>query len=158
MTLREKTNGKPSQPMTFLPPSRSVVGVDFNLDDSSRIAAFDILSRFLPVLLCIFAAILSSKELDFDEFTPEMLAFLDSYRLVEKSKKNAKAAAAAAKQAVTTPNKTEESEDEDDDHDDKECDEIAIDQKRARPDDETDSEGDEKEPDTKRARADSEES
>ena len=37
------------------------------------------------------------KELEFDEFTPELEAFLEQYREAEKSKKAAKAAAAAAK-------------------------------------------------------------
>jgi DNA polymerase epsilon subunit 3 len=39
------------------------------------------------------------KELDFDEFTPDMTSFLENYRQAEKDKKNAKAAAAAAKHA-----------------------------------------------------------
>jgi DNA polymerase epsilon subunit 3 len=37
------------------------------------------------------------KELDFEEFAPEMTSFLENYRQAEKDKKNAKAAAAAAK-------------------------------------------------------------
>lgn len=37
------------------------------------------------------------KELEFDEFTPELETFLEQYREAEKSKKAAKAAAAAAK-------------------------------------------------------------
>lgn len=46
------------------------------------------------------------KELDFDEFAPEMLAFLEAYRSAEKTKKTAKAAAAATKQGSLsgTPN------------------------------------------------------
>lgn len=42
------------------------------------------------------------KELDFDEFTPDMTLFLENYRQAERDKKNAKAAAAAAKQAKTS--------------------------------------------------------
>jgi DNA polymerase epsilon subunit 3 len=37
------------------------------------------------------------QELEFDEFVPELTAFLDNYRQLEKNKKNAKAKAAAAK-------------------------------------------------------------
>lgn len=39
------------------------------------------------------------KELDFDEFTPDMTLYLENYRQAERDKKNAKA---AAKQAKTT--------------------------------------------------------
>ena len=39
------------------------------------------------------------QELDFEEFSPEMMAFLEAYRANEKSKKDAKAKAVAARKA-----------------------------------------------------------
>lgn len=40
---------------------------------------------------------LISKELDFDEFTPELKEFLEAYRASEKSKKEAKSRASSGK-------------------------------------------------------------
>jgi DNA polymerase epsilon subunit 3 len=59
----------------------------------------------------ILAAI---KELDFDEFTPDLVKFLDNYRAAEKNKKNAKAKAAAEK----AEQKGKDDENDDDSHDD----------------------------------------
>jgi hypothetical protein len=76
-----------------------------------------------------------TQELDFDEFSPEMLEFLEAYRATEKSKKDAKLAAKKVgnddtmddcdddddKEAEGTPTKTEEFDDsvgEDEDEDD----------------------------------------
>ncbi|KAG7353417.1 histone-like transcription factor CBF/NF-Y [Nitzschia inconspicua] len=46
------------------------------------------------------------KELEFDEFTPELTAFLEQYRESERGKKDAKAKAVAAKKAAQAPSKT----------------------------------------------------
>ena len=59
-------------------------------------------------VLLVFC-VMNAKELDFAEFAPDMLQFLDVYRTGEKSKKDAKAAAVAAR-------KGGEVEEDDDDH------------------------------------------
>jgi hypothetical protein len=60
-----------------------------------------------------FCILLLFQELDFDEFTPHLLAFLESYRTAEKTKRESKAKIAAAKAAA-----------EDSDGDDKDVDET----------------------------------
>ncbi|GKY97634.1 hypothetical protein MPSEU_000721800 [Mayamaea pseudoterrestris] len=61
----------------------------------------------------------ATKELDFDQFLPDMTTFLENYRATEKSKKDAKAKAAADK--AGTPSKDGEAHDQaDDDEDDNE--------------------------------------
>lgn len=62
----------------------------------------------------ILAAI---KELEFDEFTPDLVKFLDNYRETEKNKKNAKAKAAAEKAEQKGKDAPEDDEDDSNDED-----------------------------------------
>jgi len=48
------------------------------------------------------------KELDFDEFTPQLLSFLENYRSAEKTKRESKAKIAAAKASVEGSDADEE--------------------------------------------------
>lgn len=100
----------------------------------------------------------ATKELDFEEFIPEMQTFLENYRAMEKSKKDAKAKAAADKAGKPKENEADddeddenESHDEADDHDDA--------QKRGH-DELADGEADDEaaEPVAKKAKGDDEES
>jgi archaellum component FlaD/FlaE len=92
------------------------------------------------------------KELDFDDFSTDMMSFLESYRVSEKHKKDAKAKAAADKKerdddgSKETPSKQEDEENDDDDDDndneakddDDDDDEENSDRKRHRNDDDDD--------------------
>lgn len=84
----------------------------------------------LVVAHFLFDYVIVAKELDFGEFAPEMLQFLETYRKSEKSKKDAKAAAAASKKGgdeeegydnsnnnkPSAASDEEEEEDDDEDH------------------------------------------
>jgi DNA polymerase epsilon subunit 3 len=60
----------------------------------------------------------ATKELDFEDFLPEMTSFLDNYRAMEKSKKDAKAKAAADKAGKQKDNDGDDAdEDDNDSHD-----------------------------------------
>lgn len=61
----------------------------------------------------------ATKELEFDEFLPDMTKFLENYRAMEKSKKDAKAKAAADRAGKSKEN-DEEEEDDNDSHDENE--------------------------------------